>query len=312
MWKTKNLEWIDLEITSFCNIKCSGCLRQQSNILHPFLNKEILKLQDIKRWMKPDDFPNIKIINFCGSIDEPTSHPEFLDIIDYFKTWKCHINIATNGSIRTDIWWKKLAEKLKDHSHNIHFGIDGLNGLSERYRVNSNYEKVKENWRSFIAAGGRAIWQYIVFDWNEHQLTEAEQLSKDEGFIGFRTIYSHRNTSGEKKIERVENKEIECKYGKQNRIFINHLGNVIPCCHLNSETLEVLVADKVKTNYGKLYKQHGKQLATNLNYQHISNVIEGDFFQDIINSWTTEPIQKCYTTCKKKNYDIFKDTKYES
>ena len=26
----------------------------------------------------------LKIINFCGSVDEPTTHPEFIDIVDYF------------------------------------------------------------------------------------------------------------------------------------------------------------------------------------------------------------------------------------
>lgn len=312
MWKTDTLEWIDIELTSYCNIKCSGCLRQQSEIVQPLLNTEYLKLEDLKKWLKPKDFPSIKIINFCGSVDEPTSHPQFLDVIEYFKTWNCHINIATNGSIRTASWWKKLGELLKNHSHNIHFGVDGLDGLSEKYRVNSNYEKVKDNWRAFISAGGKAIWQFIVFEWNEHQLQDAQKFSIDEGFYGFRTIYSHRKTSGEKKIERQESKEIECKYGHQKRIFISYLGNVIPCCHLSSETLEVLAADKSKTNYGELYKQYGKQLSTGLKYQHISEILEGDFFQDIIKSWSTdEPIKKCYTTCKKKNYDIFEDKKNE-
>jgi len=312
MWSINTIEWIDIELTSYCNISCPGCLRQQSEIVKPILNREYLKLDDIKKWLKPDFFPSIKIINFCGSVDEPTSHPNFLDIIDYFKTWNCHINIATNGSIRTPNWWKKLAEILKDHSHNIHFGIDGLDGLSEKYRVGSKYEKVKENWRSFIAAGGNAIWQFIVFEWNEHQLDDAQKFSEKENFIGFRTIYSHRNTSGEKKIDRTINEKIDCKYGNQKRIFINHLGNVIPCCHLNSETLEVLIANKIKTNYGELYNKHGKQLMTNLKYNRIENIITGDFFQDIINSWSTkDPIKKCYMTCKNKNSDLFVDKQNE-
>ena len=29
MWKTKTVEWIDVELTSFCNIACPGCLRQE-------------------------------------------------------------------------------------------------------------------------------------------------------------------------------------------------------------------------------------------------------------------------------------------
>lgn len=310
MWNLNEIEWIDFEITSFCNIKCPGCLRQQSEIVKPLLNKEYLKLDDLKKWIRRIDFPSIKIVNFCGSVDEPTSHPEFLEIIKYFKTWNCHINIATNGSIRTKKWWKNLGILLKDHPHSVHFGIDGLDGLSHRYRVNSNYEKVKENWRSFISEEGRAIWQFIVFEWNEHQLEDARKFSVDEGFEGFRTIFSHRNTSGEKKVNREALDNIECKYGNQKRIFINHLGNVIPCCHLNSETLEVLSSNRIKTNFGELYVNNGKQLSTNLRYQHINDILNGDLFNDIIRSWSTQnPIKKCYDTCKQKKHDLFEDIK---
>ena len=31
MWKLDTIEWIDIELTSFCNIKCPGCLRQEMN-----------------------------------------------------------------------------------------------------------------------------------------------------------------------------------------------------------------------------------------------------------------------------------------
>ena len=29
MWNRKTIEWIDVELTSFCNIACPGCLRQE-------------------------------------------------------------------------------------------------------------------------------------------------------------------------------------------------------------------------------------------------------------------------------------------
>ena len=29
MWNNKTIEWIDVELTSFCNIACPGCLRQE-------------------------------------------------------------------------------------------------------------------------------------------------------------------------------------------------------------------------------------------------------------------------------------------
>jgi hypothetical protein len=56
-----------------------------------------------------------------------------------------------------------------------------------------------ENAQAFIAAGGRARWDYIVFAHNEHQVEAAEALSKDMGFERFQYKKSARffsNASG--------------------------------------------------------------------------------------------------------------------
>ena len=31
MWHKDTVEWIDIELTSYCNIHCPGCLRQEMN-----------------------------------------------------------------------------------------------------------------------------------------------------------------------------------------------------------------------------------------------------------------------------------------
>ena len=77
MWTTNTLEWIDIELTSFCNIKCKGCFRVVSKEADKILNKTYLDLDVIKEKFQKEMFPNIKIINFCGSVDEPTTHPNF-------------------------------------------------------------------------------------------------------------------------------------------------------------------------------------------------------------------------------------------
>ena len=42
MWNNKTIEWIDVELTSFCNIACPGCLRQEKKEqVEPILNKDI-------------------------------------------------------------------------------------------------------------------------------------------------------------------------------------------------------------------------------------------------------------------------------
>ena len=302
MWDSKTIEWIDIELTSFCNIKCPGCLRQvKKDAVDHILNKDILKFSDLKKWITLEEFPNLKLLNFCGSVDEPTLHPDILKIVKYFKSI-CEINIATNGSTKTKKFWKELGS----YEISVFFGIDGIDQKSlVKYRIGSSFKKIQENYRSFIKAGGQATWQFIVFDHNKHLLEEARNISKEEGFKHFRTIYSHREGSGEVKKKVNVEQEIFCKYGNQKRLFLNHTGALIPCCYLNSESLDLHANDEIKSKFGKKYKELGHVLSNNLKYNTISEVIEGELFKYIIDSWKNSPIEKCWETCKQKKRDVF-------
>ena len=311
MWSMDTIEWIDIELTSFCNIQCKGCFRVISNQADKILNKSYIDLETIKNRFKKDQFPNIKIINFCGSVDEPTTHPQFFEIIDHFAAWDCHINIATNGSLRTTKWWAELAERLPN-SHRVTWGIDGSDELSEIYREGSSFKKVEQNYKAFIAAGGKAVWQFIVFEHNEHQLDTAKELAKSEGFKDFKTIISHRKdtksvTPKQEQIDNVQEESyISCKYKDQKRIFINHTGNVIPCCHLNSKMLEYNASGIIKDNFEQLLNDHNYKKTINLNEVDIDEAISSNIWNNIISSWNTDsPLPRCEQVCKKLKRDKF-------
>ena len=63
MWNTKTVEWIDVELTSFCNIACPGCLRQEKRKqVESILNKDMIKfsdLQNVLNWANPDPRCNV-------------------------------------------------------------------------------------------------------------------------------------------------------------------------------------------------------------------------------------------------------------
>ena len=317
MWSSETLEWIDIELTSFCNIKCKGCFRVLSKEADKILNKTYLDVDVIKEKFKKEMFPNIKIINFCGSVDEPTSHPQFFEIVDHFAQWDCHMNVATNGSIRTTDWWERLAKKLPK-SHRVTWGIDGSDELSEVYREGSSFKKVQQNYRAFIKAGGQAIWQFIVFEHNEHQMETAKQMAKDEGFKKFLTIISHRKDTKEIKhkkklaslpknpVPASEKPCITCKYGSQKRIFVNHMGNVIPCCHLNSKMLEFAVNNKVKDRFEEFLVEHDYMNDINLANVTLDQAMNSKVWNSIKNSWNEDSrIGKCESVCAEKKRDVF-------
>ena len=290
MWTTETLEWIDIELTSFCNIRCKGCFRELSTHADKILNKTYLDITTIKEKFKKEMFPNIKIINFCGSVDEPTSHPQFFEIVKHFASWDCHINVATNGSLRSEKWWGDLA-KILPSSHRVTWGIDGSDELSEVYRQGSNFKKVEKNFRSFIKAGVLANWQFIVFEHNEHQLEIARARATEEGFHAFQTIYSHRKDTKDVKPKQVDNKEsscISCKYANQKRIFVNHMGNVIPCCHLNAKMLEYPVSNINKDKFEDILEEQDYISDINLKNVTIEQAINGKVWTDIKNSWTSD------------------------
>jgi hypothetical protein len=45
-----------------------------------------------------------------------------------------------------------------------------------------------DNAKSFINAGGQAVWKFILFRHNEHQLLDVIKLSKDLGFCGIEYV----------------------------------------------------------------------------------------------------------------------------
>ena len=99
---------------------------------------------------------------------------------------------------------------------------------------------------------------------------------------------------------------IKCKYGNQKRIFINHLGELIPCCYVNAEAVNMGAGNPPKTLFGELNEKYNNSLYE----KTIEEVLNGPLFNGIINSWETDnPVKKCKTNCELKDRDIFVDTK---
>ena len=304
IWTKEKVEWIDIELTSFCNIDCPGCYRQiKRKKVNNILDKDMLTLKQLKKWINKKTFPNCKLINFCGSIDEPTLHPEILEILDYFDD--LNVNISSNGSTKTKKFWTILGKK----KISVFFGLDGIDQKSlEKYRIGSNFKKVQENFRAFINAGGKATWQFIVFDHNEHLIDDARKMADDEGFDNFRLIYSHRKDNNESKTKkRDEEHQIVCKYDNQNRIFLSHTGVLLPCCFFNSEYLQVYAGYESETRFMKKYEELGGQLEVNLKYNTPEEVMSGELYTSVVDSWKNKPMERCWHTCKKAKQDVFVD-----
>lgn len=319
MWTRYKVTRIDIELTTFCNIKCSACTREVSG-LTSILNTETLSFDTIKSRFRKEDFPNLQIINFCGSIDEPISHPEIYNIVDFFAEWKVHINISTNGSLRNESWWSELANKLSITSHSVIWGIDGIDETSEIYRTGSSFDKVRKNFRAFNQAGGRSIWQFIVFEHNKHQLPLLEDIAKQEGFKSTKIIYStrdktitvHKKTNTETVISPVQESKpefetINCRYLNNGMLFINCFGYVVPCCYLNPYYLYNQAGMQKDDDYLRYMDDLSKfdgLTNTNIKNADIVDIIEGPFFNHVYDSWTSNPYKVCIKKCRENTTNL--------
>lgn len=154
---------------------------------NPNLYLSELSLRDISHMFTDKTAMGLKEIVICGSYGEPVMAKEFLEIVEFFirKSPDARIIVDTNGSVRHPEWWKKLGQLLAPRDHFISFGLDGLADTHAIYRRGTSFEKILENAKAFIGAGGKARWIFLVFKHNEHQVESARKLSIEMEFDSF-------------------------------------------------------------------------------------------------------------------------------
>ena len=176
---------LHVEASSFCNARCPGCPRNAYGYPLEGLYKETNL--GVDSWKKIlSDFPDINSILFCGNHGDCMMNPDIAELVELSNAF---CSIATNGSIGRLETYKKLAQ-LKTP---ITFGIDGLEDTNHLYRQGVKWNYLIERVKHFIANGGEARWQFIVFKHNQHQIEEARQLSIELGFRDFHTVYGGRD-----------------------------------------------------------------------------------------------------------------------
>ncbi len=196
-----DIKTVHLEITERCNASCPMCARNiNGGEDNPHLTDNELTLDDCKKIFTPEFIQQLDRMYMCGNFGDPVAASDTLEVFEYFRSNNSKMNLTmyTNGSAKRPEWWRQLATVLGKNAYVV-FSIDGLEDTNHLYRQNTVWSKIMENSEAFIQAGGRARWDYIVFAHNEHQVEQAETLSKQMGFERFQYKKSARffsNVSG--------------------------------------------------------------------------------------------------------------------
>jgi MoaA/NifB/PqqE/SkfB family radical SAM enzyme len=271
-----NITSMHIELTDKCQAACPMCPRnvfggaERSHIK----NVEI-SLAEFKQWFPREFLMNLTHLYACGNNGDPLLASDCLEIFQYLvenTADTCRLDIHTNGSLRSKEWWQALAKTIGNRGHVI-FAVDGFEGEHEIYRRNTNWKKVIENAKIFMAAGGRAKADTIIFKHNENRVHELKQFLLDLGFDEVtlkptQRFYGLENYPVKDKNGNIEyyiqsptlpefnqhvmqpnmvrlvdktayqklldNSKIEPKCMTGRDLFVNALGKVWPCCFVGS------------------------------------------------------------------------------
>ncbi len=189
MYKYEDIETVHLEITQNCSASCPMCDRNENGGL---VNQHIrnciqeLSLEDCKDIFLPEFVRQLKTLYMCGNLGDPIVAKDTLDVFKYLRSInpKIWLSMNTMAGAKTPDWWAELARTIGRNGAVI-FSVDGLEETNHLYRQGVQWENVERNMKAFIAAGGRARWDYLIFEHSECDVERAEQLAKEWGVERF-------------------------------------------------------------------------------------------------------------------------------
>ncbi len=213
MYRYEDIREVHLEVTQKCQAACPMCDRNMNGGKdNPHITNAEITLQKAKKIFKPDFIKQLKTMYMCGNLGDPIVARDTLEIFKYFREHNdsMWLSMNTNAGARDMPWWTELAQIL-GRAGAVIFSVDGLEDTNHLYRQNVIWEKVETNMRAFIAAGGRARWDFIIFEHNEHQVEEAKKLAEEWGcekFIPKKTgrFFSTKKMTGKETHQAINRK----------------------------------------------------------------------------------------------------------
>jgi len=341
MYNYKDIRSVHIELTEMCNLACLMCDRNKNgNEVNQYLEGRTLSFEDVHRIFPPSFIKQLNKVYFCGNYGDPILARDLLQICKYLRyhNEKLNIGVITNGCSKPTLWWIEL-EKVVSY---VRFGIDGLEDTHKIYRQNAIWSLIIRNAKVFIDAGGYAIWDYLIFGHNEHQVEEARGLAKELGFKEFVAkktgrFFSNIKLQGkdehqgltkpklEKNINKSLTKEeqiaekygsmdeylnktkINCKVLKNKEIYISAEGIVLPCCWLAGQMYKWYLEPKEAQIWDVIEDLKDE---INIKNKSLENIFKTGIFEKIASRWENstdiEKLKTCALKCGEE-LDQFSD-----
>ena len=175
-----------IEPTSKCTLECPLCSRTWFYETYKKRSLHEIDTDALVTFIGKD-----KKLSLCGNHGDPIYHSKFIELCTRLKDNNCEISIITNGSSKTKKWWQELNSVL-DRQDTIIFSIDGLQDTNHIYRINAKWQSIMDAVQVLQTRRCQMKWKFIVFKHNQHQIKDAELLSKKLTFDQFYADFSDR------------------------------------------------------------------------------------------------------------------------
>ena len=317
---------IHLELSSRCNSACQLCPRYTIKdgfyTKSPLLEEQDLPIELLEALLAHPALAQTEKWLLCGNLGEPMMHPQIVEIVDLLIQRKPRwLTIHTNGGMGTVDMWRDLGRLLPETKGQIIFSLDGLEDTNHLYRRNVNWDAVMRNAQAFIAAGGNAVWKFIDFEYNHHQIDAARSLAAQLGFARFAVDknsswplqpdpsleYRHRQPTDLLEIEdgfdvQAANSDwrkptvLDCEHLKYSTVYVDAQAKVWPCCHLVTVLSH---GDPARRAVGRrwLIEPYGADW-NDLKQHDIGSILNSSYWRDLyVTLQDNSGLYKCSHSC---------------
>lgn len=179
--KVPGPERLNVELTTYCNLKCIMC-RGSQNYVNKNDVKKYLSINDFISILNGIDLNRLKIINFAG-IAEPLLNPDILSILNICRENNIIVELITNGMLLTP----QISKQLLGFCSEIHISFGGSRKQTfESIRQGSDFEIVCKNVRTLSELKKSNNNRYphiwlnpILMKRNIHELPEIIELARE-------------------------------------------------------------------------------------------------------------------------------------
>jgi len=227
---------IQLELTTFCNSRCSMC-RQSIEKIHP----KHMSLDHFKQILGRLGF--IYKLRLVG-MGETLLHPDLFEIIRFARAKGMEVEITTNGSLLT----KEVIRKFEEVDVNLlEVSVDTFDKDNyQKIRNGLNFDKVIANLKLATSSRLKVRLDMLNFDSFDDEVRRMRKLDIDPG------LFSEIIIAEENKIMTLKRSRREEKCNRLWEIpYINVDGNLAICC------FKPLTSD---LNLGSLYSNSFEKL----------------------------------------------------